>query len=264
MLVPRQIRPGLVALATTVALASTGCTATGGGSATPPRTPTAGSTGNDGGGSSGGGRSASPQPPPATPAGYPSDAPSYTQAALNAWATGDQARLDQLNDPADHVFQTISTGNYDRHFQLYQCQGAAGSSYCAVFNDAGDDLELHLSNPLLGQPHAIVGGDLHPITFPADLRAYAQEALDAWLAHNTARINLLTTPDAAAHLSAIPAAHQADGWTFADSEGAAGSSYLSWRNPAGDRISFRFYNPGVVPSESPQHRIRDVLFLPPS
>jgi hypothetical protein len=262
MQVPDRIRAGIVVIGALLAMAA--CTSTRsntGGPTPPPASATA--SGGSGGGSTGG---ASASSGPATPAalGYPSDAQGYAQAALTAWAAGDQARLDQLRDAANPVFQAISSPTYDHHFQLYQCQGAAGTSYCMVFNNVGDELVLRLSNPLLGHPHALVGGDFHPITFPADMRAYAQEALDAWLAHNTARIGLLLTPDAVSHLNAIAASHQADGWTFGDSQGAAGSSYLSWANPAGDRIAFKFYNPGVVPSESPQHRIHDVLFLPHS
>jgi hypothetical protein len=252
-------RAGIVALAAVAALTVAGCTSSSSPGSTPPASASA--SGGSGGGS-GGGASANPRSAAPAPVGYPSDAQGYAQAALTAWATGDQARLDQLRDPANQVFQAISSPAYDHHFQLYQCQGAAGSSICAVFNSVGDELHLKLSNQLLGHAHAVVGGDFQPIAFPADMRAYAQEALDAWLAHDTARIGLLLTADAVTHLNAIAASHQADGWTFGDSQGAAGSSYLSWTNPAGDHIAFKFFNPGVVPSESPQHRIRDVLWLP--
>jgi hypothetical protein len=266
MQVPNRTRAGILVLAAAAALATTACTSPaprGGGS-----TPSPGASGGAGGsgssqapGGTGGGATLGPAAAPA-PAGYPSDAQSYAQAALTAWAGGDQTRLDQLRDPGNNVFQTISSPTYDHHFHLYQCQGAMGSSYCAVYNNVGDELTLRLSNQLLGHPHALVGGDFKPITFPADMQAYAQEALDAWLAHDTARVGLLLTPDAVTSLNAIDAAHQADGWTFGDSQGAAGSSYLAWKNPAGDRIAFRFHNPGVVPSESPQHRIFEVLWMP--
>lgn len=259
MLATTRTRAAFVLLAAATALAVAGCTNSSGRSGGPTA-----STSATPGGTGGGGASATPTSGPAAtvPAGYPSNAQDYAQAALTAWAAGDQARLDQLRDGANQVFQTISSPSYDHHFHLDHCEGAAGSSYCRVFNNVGDELDLQLSNQLLGAPHAVVGGNFHPITFPGDMREYAQEALDAWLAHNTARIGLLLTPDALTHLNAIPASHQADGWTFGDSQGAAGSSYLSWANPAGDRIAFRFYNPGVVPSESPQHRIHDVLFMP--
>jgi hypothetical protein len=256
MQVPRRTRAGLVALAAVAALAVAGCTSSGPGS-----TPTASAAATVTGGATGG-ASANPRAVTPAPTGYPSDAQAYAQAALAAWSAGDQARLDQLRDPANQIFQTISSPAYDHHFQVYQCQGAAGSSYCDVFNNAGDQLRLRLSNELLGHPHALVSGDFQPITFPADMRAYAQEALDAWLSHNTTRIGLLLTPDAVTHLGTIAESHKADGWTYNDSQGAAGSSYLSWTNPAGDHIAFKFFNPGVVPSESPQHRIHDVLWLP--
>jgi hypothetical protein len=261
MLVPT--RAAIVALAAVASLgaaslAVAGCTS----SSSPGSTPSASAPAS--GGSGGGSADGSTGGASATPAsvGYPPDAPGYAQAALDAWASADQARLDQLRDPANQVFQAMSSPAYDHHFHLYQCQGAAGSSFCAVFNNVGDELHLRLSNQLLGHAHAVVGGDFQPIAFPADMRAYAQEALDAWLAHDTARIGLLLTADAVSHLNAIAASHQADGWTFSDGQGAAGSSYLSWTNPAGDHIAFRFFNPGVVPSESPQHRIHDVLWMP--
>jgi hypothetical protein len=194
--------------------------------------------------------------------GFATSAEEYTKQAVAAWSSGDTARLDQLRDPGAAVFGTLSAGDIDRHFTLYQCQGAAGSTYCTYYNNAGDELRLQLSNPLLGQAHAIVGGDFHPITFPSDERAYAQETLDAWLAHNDPRITLLCTGDAATHLNAIPGSHRSDAWTFDHSEGAAGSFYLSWKNPAGDAIVFRFRDPGIPPTPGPQHRVVDVIFQP--
>ena len=267
MQVTIRTRTGIAVLAATAALALASCTNNSGlGTPTGPASATSapstggalatgGASGGTGGGGGGGGTPA---------ASYPTNGQDYAQAALTAWAGHDQARLDQLRDPANTIFQTISSPAYDQHFHLDHCSGAAGSTYCSVYNNVGDDLELRISNQQLGGPHAVISGDFHPITFPSDMQAYAQEALDAWLAHNTARIGLLLTSDAVTHLNAIATSHQADGWTFSDSQGAAGSSYLSWKNPAGDRIAFRFYNPGVVPSESPQHRIHDVLWLPPS
>ena len=262
MLATTRSRAAILVVAAAAALAVAGCTnSSGSGGSGGSASATPGGTGGGGGGSS---PNATGGPATAGTAGYPTSAQDYAQAALTAWAAGDQARLDQLRDGANQIFQTISSPSYDHHFQLSQCEGAAGSSYCKVFNNVGDELDLRLTNQLLGSPHAVVSGEFHPITFPGDAREYAQEALDAWIAHNTARVGLLLTPDAVTHLNAIAASHQADGWTFSDSQGAAGSSYLAWANPAGDRIAFRFYNPGVVPSESPQHRIHDVLFLPHS
>lgn len=262
MQVSIRTRTGIVILAATAALTVAGCTNNGSSTPTGPTAPTstAATGGAPSGGTGGGGGGGSAAPAVA----YPADGQAYAQAALNAWAGHDQARLDQLRDPGNTIFQTISSPAYDQHFHIDHCQGAAGSTYCSVYNNVGDDLELKLNNQLLGGPHAVISGDFQPITFPSDMKAYAQEALDAWLAHNTARVGLLLTSDAVTHLNAIATSHQADGWTFGASEGAAGSSYLSWANPAGDRISFRFYNPGVEPSESPQHRIHDVLWLPHS
>jgi hypothetical protein len=207
---------------------------------------------------------ASPSPAPRvlSTGGLPADAESYATAAVGAWAAGDIARLDQLRDPTATIFTTLSAGNYDKHFTLYACQGAAGSSVCTFYNEAGDELVLRLVNQLLGQPHAVLDGQWHPITFPTDNQAYAQEALDAWIGHNDARVGLLCTGDAAAHLNAVAAGHRTGTWTFDHSEGAAGSFYLTWRNPAGDGLVFRFHDPGIPPTPGPQHRIIDVIFQP--
>ena len=198
----------------------------------------------------------------ASPVGYPGSAEAYTQAAVTAWTSGDTARVDQLRDPSVTVFATLSSGDYDKHFSLKDCQGAAGSSFCTFFNNVGDELVLRVRNELVGGPHAITEGQFHPITFPTDMQAYAQECLDAWLAGNVNRITFLTTADAKTHLSAVAISHKSETWTFQDAQGAAGSSYLTWHSSAGNRIVFRFHNPGVVPGEGPQHRIVDVLWNP--
>ena len=248
-----------------LAFALAGCAQTAGSSST------AGA--GHAGGSAGLGAIDASTPPPAAPGGgsgpdappapsYPSDAGEYSRAAVSAWLAGDNGRLDQLRDPANMLFHSVGLGDYDRHYTFQWCQGAAGSSYCMFYNAVGDELRLHLSNPRLGGRHAIVDGEFHPLTFPPDMQAYAQECLDGWKAGNTARVGFLTTADALAHLNAIATGHRSDDWTFQDAQGAAGSSYLTWRNGSGDRIVFRFHNPGVVPGEGPQHRIVDVLWNP--
>src|SRR5882672_9821967 len=105
-----------------LALALAGCTH---------RTPTTppGATGAPSAPTSGSGASRPPVSPAIT-AGYPGDANGYSRAAVAAWVAGDQGRLDQLRASANQVFQTLSAGNYDKHFGLYQCTGAAGSSVC--------------------------------------------------------------------------------------------------------------------------------------
>jgi hypothetical protein len=234
-------------------LALIGCTSSGGTNPSPSATPSPAAS-----------PTASPSPAPhaVSTAGFPADAESYTTAAVGAWVAGDTGRLDQLRDANAGIFSTLSSGNYDKHFTLYLCQGAAGSTFCTFYNNAGDELVLRVVNQLLGQPHAVLDGQLRAITFPTDNQAYAQEALDAWLAHDDARIGLLCTGDAAAHLNAVAATHRTEAWTFDHAEGAAGSFYLTWRNPAGDGLVFRFHDPGIPPTPGPQHRIIDVIFQP--
>jgi hypothetical protein len=226
------------------------------------------SSGDGAGGFASLGSSASASPsaagtPSSSPApSYPSDAAAYVQAAVTAWLAGDQARLDQLRDPGNQILHSVGLGDYDRHYTFQRCEGAAGSSFCTFFNAVGDVLVLQLANPRLGGPHAIVHGSFDPLTFPSGMQAYAQECLDAWKAGNLARVGFLTTADAKTHLLALNPSHKLDDWTYVDSQGAAGSSYLTWHNASGDRLVFKFLNPGVDPNEGNQHRIRDVLWNP--
>ena len=201
--------------------------------------------------------------PPPAPVTYPGSASAYANAAVTAWSTGNTARLGQLNDPANSVFDTLNAGNYDKHFGVYQCSNADPSSVCVLFNNVGDELDLHVRNVLVGHAHAVVDGEWNPITFPTDLQAYAKEALDDWGKHNTAAVALLTgKPDDSA-FGSVPAGHRGDTWTFDHSEGATGHLYYQFRNPAGDTVMIGFANPGSITPPANRHGlVESVIFQP--
>jgi hypothetical protein len=225
-------------------------------------TPTDSATGilGDGGPASG-----SPTDSPAPPA-YPSGAEEYAKAGVAAWVDHDAARLDQL-EVTGGLIHTLAgcDGCYNMVFTFIHCEGAAGSSYCLFFNDVGDELTVHLLNSLLGTPNAIVtGGTFAPITFPSDDQAYAQEALDAWLSQNDARLKLLTQASmTSAQVDAL-GANRTSSWTFDHADGAMGSIYYTWLDGSGHSLAFRFLNGPPAPSTGAagHHRITEIVYLP--
>jgi hypothetical protein len=168
---------------------------------------------------------------------------------------------------AGGVLHTLAgcAGCYNVAFVFSNCQGAAGSSYCLFFNAVGDELNVKLQNSLLGAPQAIVAGSIFgPITFPSDNKAYAQEALNAWLSRNDARLKLLTKNTMTSAQVDGLGPNRNSPWTFDHSEGAAGSSYYDWKDGAGHTLAFRFTNGPAAPTTGPdsQHRIVDIVYLP--
>jgi hypothetical protein len=202
----------------------------------------------------------------ATTVTFPTDAATYTKVAVAAWAAGDVSTLDQYEDSGGELHTLLAcNGCYNTAFTLNGCSGAAGSTYCLFINVVGDELRLRVSNPLLGQPRAMgAGSTFSPITFPSDDSAYAQEALDAWLAVNDPRLGLLTAkPFTSAQVTALGAAHTED-WTANGTQGAAGTIYVQFRNTAGHTLAFGFLNGPPAPTTGPgsQHRITTIVYLP--
>lgn len=235
--------------------------------------------GNGGGGGGGGGAitptapgggvgtigSIAPSDQPPAPVSYPDTAQAYAEAAVHAWSSGDNTRLGQLNDAGDTLFTTLSAGDYNKAFSLYQCNGAAGSSICVFYNQVGDEADVRLRNDLVGSAHAVVDGQFHPITFPTDYQAYAQEALNAWTNHNTAAVALLTGKPGDTGFGGVPASHRTDSWTYDHAEGAAGHQYYLFGNAAGDTVAIGFANPGFVTVPANRHGlIENVVFSPHS
>jgi hypothetical protein len=246
------------------ALGATAC-AGGGAQGNPPPTATSGGVGSLGNGpsstASGGDSSA---PTTAAPT-YPTDAKAYAEAAVNAWVAGDSARLDQLEVSGGTLHTLAACVNcYNMQWSFVGtiCQGAAGSSFCLFYNHVGDSLRVHISNPLLGQPQAVVAGSIwDPLTFPADDQQYAAEALAAWQGGNDARLSHLTTGWTSAKITAL-GPDPAGAWQYHLSQGVAGSFYVQFSDGSGHDLAFRFLNsPVPIPTTGvgAQHRITDIV-----
>lgn len=244
-----------VAIAAIAVGATIGCSNPGGSG-------TGGPTGGTGQiGTSAPGLTSGPTDAPTTPApSYPSSASAYATAAVTAWKNGDTNRLSDLSDPGNGIWSTLNGGNYNKVFHVYVCEGAAGSSICTMYNTVGDELDLRLENDLIGQAHAVIDGQWHPITFPNDFQAYAQEAVDDWTKHNTAAVALLTGKPGDTAFSAVPAARRNDTWTFDHEEGASGHAELIFVNSAGDSIIVQFAQPGVAPTPANRHGLIETIY----
>jgi hypothetical protein len=197
---------------------------------------------------------------------FPKDAETYTKLAVAAWVARDVSTLDQYEDSGGQLHTMLAcNGCYNTAFNLSNCSGAAGSTYCLYINAVGDELRLRVSNPLLGQPRAMgTGSTFNPITFPSDNGAYAKEALDAWQAGNDPRLALLTAkPFTAAQITAL-GANPAQSWTANGSDGAAGTIYLRFKDAAGHTLAFGFQNgpPAPTTGAASQHRITTIVYLP--
>jgi hypothetical protein len=249
-----RVLAGAVALAGALAVLN-GCTSGGGKPSAGSPTGAAGSTGPSATASAA-----------ASTASFPDQAEAYTRTAIAAWRSHDATVLGSLNASSDKVFATLDAGNYDNRFDtLYTCEGAAGSTYCTYYNTAGDTLRLKVNNELLGKAHALVGGELIPITFPTDYKAYAQETLTAWQDHNTAAVALLTGKTGDSAFASVPASARSapGGWSFDHTEGATGHELFFFRDPAGDTIGFQFSNPDFVSPPANRHGLVEQIAYTP-
>jgi len=233
------------------------------GSGTPTPSPTTGDPGSGSGtgsGTVGGAPSVDGTAPAPAPASYPGDAGAYASAAVTAWSGGDTARLGQLDDAGNTIFSTLDGGDYNKAFTLYRCTGAAGSSICVLYNQVGDELDLRVLNSLVGQGHAVMDGQWHPITFPTDMKAYALEAINAWTGHNDAAVALLTGKPGVTAFDPVPAARRDDTFTFDHTEGGMGHLYYAFHNPAGDSIIVSFANEGFATVPPNRHGLIEVIY----
>jgi hypothetical protein len=102
-----------------------------------------------------------------------------------------------------------------------------------------------------------------PITLPSDDTAYAMEALNAWQTGDDAMVALLCAqPDPFSTMSAR-GADRAATWTAGASEGAAGTIYVRFTDPAGHTLAFGFVN-SPAPETGPDslHRITSISYIP--
>jgi hypothetical protein len=207
-------------------------------------------------------------PPTTPPVSFPNTAEAYTKMAIDAWAAHDSTLLDQL-EVGGGTLHTMAgcNGCYNTAFSLALgfCEGASGSSYCMYFNIYGDKLILKVQNQLLGQPQAIqVGGSsFEPTSFPSDDKAYATEALRAWIDGNDARLKLLTKNNLTSAQVDAKGPTRAPDWVYDHGEGAMGSVYFDFMR-GGHTLGFQFLNgpPAPTTGTDSQHRIVDIIYLP--
>jgi hypothetical protein len=254
-----MVRPGRLLAAPLAALALGAMVACTAPSTPPASAPPAGPSASAEPDRGGSGTVGSPTPG-TTPLSYPSTANDYARSALTAWRSRDAVLLRALSADGNTIFTTLDGGNYNRVFSLYQCTGAAGSSICAFYNEVGDEVDLRLQNALLGHPHAVIDGQWHPITFPTDNKAYAQEAIVAWGGHNSAAVALLTGKTGDTAFAGVPAARRGDNWTYTHEEGATGHLLYVFIDPAGDSIIVSFLNEGFAPTPANRHGLIEVVY----
>ncbi|HEY2790772.1 MAG TPA: hypothetical protein VGJ28_00350 [Micromonosporaceae bacterium] len=175
--------------------------------------------------------SAGPSTAPATPPSsapashaYPSD---YAGAILAAWKAHDTAYLTQLTD-ATTATKLYGYGNINQTWTRMPGSGAAGHTYWAAYNQAGDWIVLRTLN-LTTTSHQWHIGEVYTwdqMTFPSDPSQYVKRFIDAWLNGNTSRMQLLSSNTLTAHIQALSPRPEPGGYTVTDAGGAAGHSYM--------------------------------------
>ena len=189
---------------------------------------------------------------------YPHDPAGYAREAVAAWVVGDQARLDQLEEPGGVLHRLAPA----RGFALAnRCESAS----CLFRNGSGDELRLPIRGAALGGPLAVgAAGTLEPTSYPSDDRAYAAAALTAWVDRNDPRLRMLTRQQLTCAMVDALGAVRGHRWTFDHGEGGVGSVYLTWRDQTAHGLTFRFDNGPPAPSTGPpaQHRITEIIYEP--
>jgi actin-like ATPase involved in cell morphogenesis len=195
------------------------------------------------------------------PVTYPGTAREYALAATQAWRQGRRNRVEQLVDPGNGIFVTLSAGDYNKDFGVYKCTSSGGTSQCTMYNKFGDILELKIRDDRLGERYAIIDGTFTQIDFPTDLKDYGQLTIDNWLRENKGAVGLLTTKPGLTAFDVVPEDKRAGMWLYDRQDAAAGKIYHIWRGDAGDEIALAFNNPDVVPPPANRHRlVIEVIF----
>ena len=177
----RTIGASLVAL---FILAACGTVSTGSAAPTNSVTPTARATPT--------GTTPAPTTRPPNPAGYPAAARGYAEAVLAAWTLQQTGRLADLTTPPALQQLGQVTGEVDPNWIFQQCDGAAGSSYCAFANGDGDVVTVRVLNQYVGQAHAASEVKLDRTVYPADAKEYVKSFVEAWRNGNVKRMLALS------------------------------------------------------------------------
>jgi len=198
----RRALIGLAALVFTAA-ALTGCAQPG--SSPPADQANAQGVGGFGGPGQPSGTPTSTPPPPPPAASYPKTARAYAEAILTAWRQKQNNRLADLTNAQVHEQIVEIPGPPNMTWTYVQCDGAAGSSYCEFYNNAGDDIVLRLINEQLGKAHAAI--EVRFNVLPDDGVAYVQAFVQAWQLAHKPRMLKLSVPevvDAVREMAAAP------------------------------------------------------------
>jgi hypothetical protein len=178
---------------------------------------------------SGGPPTSTPAPPAPPPVTYPKTARAYAEAVLAAWGQKQQDRLTALTNAQVYEQIVEIPGPPNMTWTYVQCDGAAGSSYCAFYNGDGDDIVLRLTNERLGKAHA--ASEVRFNLFPDDGVEYVRQFVQAWTLAHKPRMLKLAVPDVVNAVVEIAAAPKNP--KYATPEGGGGLLVVRITNDEG-------------------------------
>lgn len=186
--------------------------------------------------------------PSATPA--PETPEEATRALIAAWRSSDREAAAQVADPVavDALF-----ANEPREASFVGCFTHAGATACELVDARQRSIEVEVRTGDLPRVAAVtfVGGRS---ALPDDPEAYAAGLVDAWAAWDR---DLALRFASAAVVDRLFGFGSADGWTRTMSEGAAGTSFVTYADPSGVRIVLQVSNAAV--SEARTQAVTRVL-----
>jgi hypothetical protein len=96
---------------------------------------------------------------------------------------------------------------------------------------------------------------LAPASYPIASREYAEAVIAAWKTKNLSKLVDLTTPQVQEQLIEIPGPPNMN-WTYVRSDGAMGSTYCSFINADGDKLTLRVTNEKLGHA----HAVSNIIF----
>ncbi|QDO88027.1 hypothetical protein FNH13_06420 [Ornithinimicrobium ciconiae] len=184
----------------------------------------------------------------------------YADALVQAWGSGDRARMEALGT-AEVLHILGDQGG--PHWDQTSVEGATGSTIVTYTNtDSGDTLELRVENEAASQgaeqsvvearyTAAADAEDAVP-TVPTD---YADSLVVAWGTDDQATMERLATPEVIDTLGTKGSPH----WERISAEGAAGSTIVTYRETeSGEVLSLRVEN--ELASQGGEHAVVEARF----
>lgn len=132
---------------------------------------------------------------------YPANAKDYCTAAVQAWLKKQDSRIKQLSDAGGAVNWANIQSNLNTDWKYVKGDGAAGSTYCVVRNDNGDELQVQVTNQLLGKPMAITNVVLDRTEYASSPDDYVHALITAWENGNTQRMGAYSTSSVVSSLT---------------------------------------------------------------